>query len=93
MKEDWYDLDFRYLKEHPDFRAFRIFEQAEGFPNQYMKEFAPDAFDNRRAYICGFYHSEEHGPLYRDYTYLTPKQADSFMQETVGCLIEKIHTM
>lgn len=93
MKEDWYDLDFRYLKEHPNFRAFRIYEQAEGFPNQYMKEFAADAFDNRRAYICGFYHSEEHGQLYRDYPYLTPEQADSFVQETVGCLIEKIHTM
>ena len=32
-KEDWYDLDFRYLEEHPDFRAFRIYEQFKGFKN------------------------------------------------------------
>ena len=32
LKRDWYDMDFRYLKEHPDFRAFRIYEQSDGFP-------------------------------------------------------------
>lgn len=90
MKEDWYDLDFRYLQEHPDFRAFHIYEQAERFPNVYMKEFPADAFDNRRTYICAFYHSEEHGELYRDYPYLTPEQADCFVAETADNLYSKI---
>lgn len=91
MKEDWYDLDFRYLHEHPDFRAFQIYEQAVGFRNEYMKEFAEDAFDNRREYICGFYHSDEHGQLYRDYPYLPPERADRFVQETAA-MISKILT-
>lgn len=29
-KRDWYDLDFLYLRDHPEFRAFQIYEQARG---------------------------------------------------------------
>ncbi len=90
MKRDWYDLDFRYLLEHPDFRAFRIYEQAEGFRNDLMDIFSGDAFENRREYICGFYRGE-HGELYREYPYLAPEQADGFVAETVekvGCTIQ-----
>lgn len=90
MKEDWYDLDFRFLQEHPDFRAFQIYEQAAGFRNEFMKEFSEEAFDNRREYICGFYRGEEHGQLYRKYPYLTPEQADRFVQETVDFVMHKI---
>lgn len=90
LKEDWYDLDFRFLKEHPNFRAFHIYEQAENFSNEYMKEFTADAFDNRREYVCKFYHSDEHGELYREYPYLNPEQADCFVKETVDYLYCKI---
>lgn len=90
MKEDWYDLDFRYLHEHPNFRAFQIYEQAEGFRNEFMKEFSEDAFDNRREYICGFYRGTEHGILYRDYPYLNPEQADKFVEEAVDFIMRKI---
>ena len=82
MKQDWYDLDFRYLKEHPDFRAFNIYEQASGFLNEYLDIFSKDAFDNRREYICGFYRGQ-HGELYRDYPFLNPVQADAFVKKTV----------
>ncbi len=82
MKRDWYDLNFRYLLEHPNFRAFRIYEQAEGFRNDLMDTFSEDAFENRREYICGFYRGQ-HGELYREYPYLTPEQADGFVAKTV----------
>lgn len=35
-KGDWYDLDFLYLKQHPDFRTFQIYENAVGFENTYL---------------------------------------------------------
>ena len=79
MKRDWYDLDFRYLEEHTDFRAFRIYENAAGFRNDFLDIFSKDAFDSRREYICGFYRGE-HGELYRDYPYLSPEQADRFVR-------------
>lgn len=92
MKRDWYDLDFRYLEEHPDFRAFRLYEQAVGFPNDFMDIFNRDAFDSRRVYICGFYRGG-HGELYRTYPFLAPEQADAFVEETADSLpaaLEKI---
>ena len=46
MKRDWYDLDFVYLKKHPDFRAFAIYEAAQGFVNSYMDIFGRDALDD-----------------------------------------------
>ena len=78
LKRDWYDLDFRYLEEHPDFRAFRIYEQSAGFRNDLMDIFSEDAFASRREYICGYYRGE-HGELYREYPYMTPEQADRFV--------------
>ncbi|MBO4678635.1 MAG: hypothetical protein J5626_03110 [Lachnospiraceae bacterium] len=82
-KGDWYDIDFRYLKEHPEFRAFSLYEKAVGFENTFMDMFSRDAFDNRRQYICGYYRSDEHGDLYRNYEYLTPEQSSEFVDETV----------
>lgn len=89
-KGDWYDLDFLYLRQHPDFRAFAIYENAVGFENEFMDIFSKDAFDNRRQYICGFYHGDEHGDLYREYTYLTQKQADAFVSNTSEQIFKQI---
>ena len=79
-KKDWYDLDFLYLREHPDFAAFALYRTATDFENVYMEEFSPDAFANRCAYITAFYHDErEHGILDRDYPYLTRERMDAFV--------------
>jgi hypothetical protein len=87
-KGDWYDLDFLYLEQHPDFKAFSIYENAVNYDNSFMDLFSKDAFENRRQYICGFYHSDNHGELHREYTYLTPEQADHFVNTTVQWIIE-----
>ena len=79
-KKDWYDLDYKYLRQHPDFRAFRIYSGAVGYENTFMSEFAPDAFDNRRQYITSFY-LEENNHLDREYPYLTEGQMDEFVTE------------
>ena len=83
LKKDWYDLDFLYLEQHPDFRAFQIYEQAKGFENDLMGMFSRGAFDDRRQYICGFYRGE-HGNLHREYPYLTPGEADRFVAEAIN---------
>jgi len=81
-KKDWYDLDFLYLRDNPDFRAFQIYEQAVGFENDYLDIFAKDAFDDRRKYITEFYRSKrEH--LDREYLYLSKKQMDKFVVDAV----------
>lgn len=88
LKEDWYDLDYLYLREHPDFRAFYIYEQAVGFENTFMEEFSPDAFDNRRQYITAFYR-EKNDHLDRDYPYLTKGEADCFVEKTAQHILQK----
>ena len=89
-KKDWYDLDFLYLEEHPSFRAFHIYEDAEDIRNVFMDIFSADAFENRREYICGYYHSDNHGDLHREYRYLTKERSDRFVDETVDTIMDII---
>ena len=94
LKKDWYDLDFLYLKKKPDFRAFRLYEQAKNFKNVYMDIFAEDAFENRRQYITGFYLAGRED-LEREYSYLNETQTEDFVEKTVDIImnqIQKLHT-
>lgn len=89
LKKDWYDLDFLYLKRHPDFRAFQIYENAVGFVNRYMDIFSPDAFENRRAYITGFYRGGRED-IEREYIYLNEAQAEQFVEDCVEAVLGKL---
>ena len=89
-KEDWYDLDFLYLEQHPDFKAFSVYENAPDLDNTFLDLFSRDAFENRRQYICGFYRSSEHGELHREYRYLTPREADAFVRDTANRILEQL---
>lgn len=90
-KEDWYDLDYKYLRQHPDFRAFRIYAGAVGYKNTFMTEFAPDAFDNRRQYITAFYR-EENDHLDREYPYFKEEQMDRFVSEATQEILSRLKT-
>ncbi len=90
-KEDWYDLDYKYLRQHPDFRSFRIYSGAIGYQNVFMSEFAPDAFDNRRQYITSFY-LEENDHLDREYPYLTEGQMDGFVTSACAEILSRLKT-
>lgn len=89
MKEDWYDQDFKYLRDHPGFRAFRVYLGAVGYVNTMMEEFSPDAFDNRRQYITSFY-LEENNHLDREYPYLSQEQMDSFVEQAVKDILSTL---
>ena len=89
IKEDWYAQDFLYLKKHPGFRAFRAYLGSVGFVNRYLDFFAPDAFDDRRAYITSFYLQEQERPD-RDYRYLTEEEANSFVEQAVSSILQEV---
>jgi len=91
IKEDWYDLDFKYLRDHPGFRAFRVYLGAVGFRNDFMEEFSADAFDNRRQYITDFYLQGKDG-LDREYPYLTEAEMDAFVENSVRKILDILHT-
>ncbi|WMJ88532.1 zinc dependent phospholipase C family protein [Anaerocolumna sp. MB42-C2] len=81
LKKDWYDLDFLYIRNNPNFRAFSIYKNAVGFLNEYIDFFVADAFDIRREYITSFY-SKEKDDLEREYTYLSEIEMDRFVNES-----------
>lgn len=90
-KEDWYDLDYKYLRDHHGFRAFRVYLGAVGFRNEFMEEFSPDAFDNRRIYITDFYLQGKDN-LDREYPYLTEAEMDAFVTNAVEYILAILHT-
>ena len=91
IKEDWYDLDFKYLRDHPGFRAFRAYLGAVGYENTFLEEFSADAFDNRRAYITGWY-LEGKENLDREYPYLTEREMDGFVNLAAAEILDILHT-
>lgn len=91
VKGDWYDLDHRFLRNHPGFRAFRVYLGAVGFRNEFMEEFSEDAFDNRREYITDFY-LQGSDNLDREYPYLTETEMDAFVGNAVREILDILHT-
>lgn len=89
IKDDWYDLDYKYLRDHPGFRAFRVYLGAVGFVNEFMEEFSSDAFDNRRQYITDFY-LQENDHIDREYPYLTEVEMDAFVENSVTAISEML---
>ena len=88
-KGDWRDIDSLFLQAHPDFRAFRLYAQSVDFANDLVDYFAPDAFERKRREICAFYR-EAHPVSRRDFAYLTPAQADAFVNETASSLLPRL---
>ena len=90
IKEDWYDLDYKYLRDHPGFRAFRAYLGAVGFENTFMEEFSHDALDNRRIYITDFYLRGKEN-LDREYPYLKEAEMDAFVTGSVEKISAILH--
>lgn len=90
IKRDWYDLDFLYLKKHPAFEAFRIYEGIKEFQNRYLDFFAEDAFVQRKKFIIEFYRKGVEEVEARE-TYISPEELDTFVEYAVEQIIETIN--
>ena len=88
IKENWYALDFLYLRNRPGFRAFRAYLGSVGFVNTYLDFFAPDAFDNRREYITSFYLQDMEIPT--ELPYLTEAEADRFVDDAAAEILARL---
>jgi hypothetical protein len=82
IKEDWYDLDHKYLRDHPDFQVFRNFEKINSFPNIYLDYYSDTAIERKITYITNFYTTYE-GNLDREYPYLTEETVNTFVAEAI----------
>lgn len=86
LKRDWYDMDFLYIKRHPDLPAYRLFLGAEDVENRYLPFFPADAFAVKRQEIGAFYRRgaatvEERG------VYIGDGEAEGFIQAVTNELL------
>jgi len=85
FKRDWYDLDHLFLRQHPDFRAFRIFSSTGDFHEDILEYFPPEAYARHIPYITRFYR-EFTGDLDHEYVYLNKEEMDDFVKEAVSVI-------
>ncbi|MBN2659390.1 MAG: zinc dependent phospholipase C family protein [Spirochaetales bacterium] len=88
MKEDWYDLDKKFLNEN-NLPAYNEFIQIKEFKNRYLDFYSENAFSSKIKFITEFYESRDR-KLNRDFAYLTEKEMDDFVDEGYARIIEDL---
>ena len=83
LKKDWYDMDFLYIKRHPDLPAYRTFLTAPYFENRFLPFFPPDAFEAKRGEIEAFYRRGAAEVAERE-TYMTEGELEAFVRRVCG---------
>lgn len=80
-KQDWYDQDFLYLKEHVDFEPLKLLENVHDFENNYLPWFDEDAIQLKLDELISFY-KDVPPNLERDYEFLDKEGMDNFVQHS-----------
>lgn len=91
IKEDWYDLDHLYFKQHPNSIFYKVFRYVESFPD-YLGYYPKGAMERQVRYISDFYEQYDGNPN-RGYTYLTEDEMDRFVEMTSCYIIEVLKEM
>ena len=86
-KKDWYDLDHKFIRDNPQFRAFDIYKNAAGFKNTYLDFFSETAFAERQSFIVSFY-SNIPADLGREYIWLTEETMKEYIEKAVAFILE-----
>jgi len=87
IKEDWYALDQRYVRDHADCLFWRVFLEAP-IPQSPLPFVRQDAFEHQVAYIRDFYsHPSADWVLDRPYPYLSEANMERYVNETSASLV------
>ena len=88
IKKDWYDLDHLYFRENPTGLFYKTFQHVKDFPD-YMSYYPKGAVTRQVKYITEFYKNPPEN-LDREYIYLTMKEMDEFVADTVNAVEEEL---
>ena len=88
LKKDWYDMDFLYLRRHPDLPAYRIFLNTPRFDNDFLPFFPADAFEVKRREIEDFYRKGVSDVAERE-VYVSEEEAEEVYQQFMERLFEE----
>lgn len=88
VKEDWYGLDFIYIRDHPESLFWRVFLAAQ--PDGFDLDFLPKhALEHQLNHIKTFYQRQDEeiqAAYQRPYTYLSQVDVDNFVTEATNRL-------
>lgn len=83
IKVDWYDLDFKFLRDNPDFEPFEILKARKPVKD-YLPYYEPGQLTAQTAYIADYYENSAGRVLDRVYPYLD----EQTMNEFIACATE-----
>ena len=79
VRQDWSDLDRLFLREHPSFRAYRLLEAVERFPNDGLLPYYSETAIERRLRAIAAAYRQPCGEVDRVYPYLSRAEMDRFV--------------
>lgn len=95
VKQDWYGLDHRYVRAHPDCLFWRVFLDAK--PDSVELDFLPpQALLRQMEYIKSYYQRRDEKideMCARPFIYLSENRMDSFVTETTARLQKIYHIL
>ena len=88
LKEDWYDLDFRYLRDHSESLFWRVFLPSSN-PPSYVASIPEAVLHVQLDYKRSFYSEPKEGRvLERAYPYLNERTMTRFVDDCTSTLLE-----
>ena len=85
IKIDWYDLDFKFLRDNPDFLPFQLLKNA-GVVKDYLPYYEPGQLTAQIRFIVDYYGDASGRTLDRDYPYLD----EITMTRFIECAVDLI---
>lgn len=80
MRKDWNDLDFKFMRENPEFIPYKILDQKKMI-SDYLPYYEPNQLTIQSRFIVDFYKKHRnHDELYRKYKYLTEDDVNNFIE-------------
>lgn len=95
VKDDWYGLDFTYVREHPDCLFWNIFLGCE-YTHAYLDFLPTEAIQRNIEYIKTYYQRKDEeieAILRRPFIYLSQADMDQFVEDSTRRLHQVYHVL
>ena len=85
IKQDWYDLDYKFFRDNPDFEAYRLLRENKTVKD-YLPYYEPGQLTVQTKFIADYYKDFSGRNLDREYPYLKEKEMNDFITFAVDII-------
>lgn len=89
IRAGWYELDFRFLVENPDFHPIKVIAGVDEFPNDYFDYFAPDDLTVRMKNCAELYSRPKINPS-QDFLTIDKAREDKLVDEMTDIIVTEL---